>query len=324
MHKYIIIGLIIILLGIFSLNMHALEIYAHRGFAAFWPENTLLSYEKSLELGVDSLDIDIALTKDNIVVGSHDPFLNKDITLDNNGNWLSNNKIQINDLTFAELQTYKVGKVRPNSKYAKDFPLRNNLDNITAPSLEQVIDLIKTKGNTKHKLQIEIKTNPKKHNQAYIEKFVRAIISTLEKNSFVEKAELQSFDWRTLLYAKQLNSRIKTSFITQQSLSFDSFNTALLNGKVSWTAGHKIGDHDNSIIKLLSFLGADNWCPYYKNVTKELVEQAHKTNIRVIPWTADTKEDMLKLIDDGVDGIITNRADIMREVMSSKGMPLPA
>ncbi len=306
-----------------SMSMHTLEIYAHRGFAAFWPENTLISYQKSLELGVDSLDIDVALTKDNIVVGSHDPFLNKDITIDKNGTWLENNNTLVNDLTFAELSTYQLGKVKPNSKYAKAFPLRKNLDNITAPSLDHVIDLIKAKGNHKHKLQIEIKTNPKKHNMAYIEKFVGVILSTLEKNDFIEKAELQSFDWRTLIYAKKINSKVKTSFITEQSYSFNSFNTSLLSGEKSWTAGHQLKNYDNSIIKMLSALGADNWCPYYKNVTKKLVEQAHLYNIRVIPWTVDTKNDMLQLIADGVDGIITNRSDILREVMSSKKMTLP-
>lgn len=296
--------------------MYATEIYAHRGLAAYWPENTLIGFQKSLELGVDALDIDVSLTKDNIVVGSHDPFLNKDLTRDPDGKWLKNNKLIVNDFTFAELQVYDVGSIRPRSWTSKQFPNQKKLDNIRIPSLDQVIELIK-KYDTKTKLQIEIKTNPKHDSDEYVQKFVQAIIGTLTKHDFLKKAELQSFDWRSLIYAKKINSKVNTSFITQQSLERNVFKSLGMPKGRSWTAGYNLKDYDNSIIKVLKAAGADNWSPFYKNVTKQLVQEAHANNIRVIPWTADSIIDMKKLINDGVDGIITNKSDVLKEVLSS-------
>lgn len=292
-----------------------LEIYAHRGFTGLYPETTMWGYEESLKLGVDSLDIDVALTKDDIVVGSHDPYLNRAFTRDNTGKFLTHNNIKIIDLTFAELALYDIGKLNPRSKYSKRFPLQASRDNERIPSLEQVINLIKTKGD-KQTLQIEIKTKPNRDSEQHIERFVTAIIKTLEKNDFIERAELQSFDWRTLLYAKKINKKAKLSFITEQSVNLNTF-------RGGWTAGYELKNHEYSVIKTLVAAGADTWCPYYKNVTKELVQQAHQNNIRVVPWTADTEKHMIDLIQAGVDGIITNRPDILRRVMTDMNLPLP-
>jgi glycerophosphoryl diester phosphodiesterase len=317
MLRSISITILLIITGVFSSMTNALEIYGHRGFAGLYPEGTLWGYEEILKLGVHSVDVDVALTKDNIVVVSHDPYLNKDLTRDPAGKWLSNNKIKIIDLTFAELQKYDIGKINPKSIYSKKYPLQIGKDNLRIPSLVQVINLIKTFGHGAHKIQIEIKTEPKRDSDQYVHKFVDVIIDTLEKNNFLDRAELQSFDWRGLLYAKKINPKIKTSFITEKSFILDT-----LKG-TSWTAGHSIRNHENSVIKMLSTLGADTWCPYYKNVTKELVAQAHAHNIRVVPWTPDLPVEMNNLIQVGVDGIITNRADILRKVLSELSIPVP-
>lgn len=319
-------ALLTIFIGAFFSHMASgtVQIYGHRGMAGLYPENTLEGYAESIKLGVDSLDIDVALTKDNIVVGSHDPFLNKDLTRDSSGQWLKDNKNLINNYTFAELQQFDVGKINPASSYYRSYPEQCGMDNIKIPSLEQVIQLIKSTGNNNHKLQIEIKTSPLRENQEYIEVFVRAIIDIIEKNNFIEKAELQSFDWRTLIYAKRLNANVKTSFITEQSLSFDMFADYWPVDNTPWTAGHRLADYNGSMMEMVANLGADNWCPLYTNVTPQLVAEAHAKNIKVIPWTADTKQAMLSLIDAGVDGIITNRPDLLRELMAELGMDLPA
>lgn len=317
--------LAIIIGGYFShMANGSVQIYGHRGMAGLYPENTLEGYAESIKLGVDSLDIDVALTKDNIVVGSHDPFLNKDLTRDSTGQWLKDNNSLINDYTFAELQQFDVGKINPLSSYYSSYPEQCGMDGIKIPSMEQVMQLIKSKGNNNHKLQIEIKTSPERENQEYIEKFVKSIIDTLEKNNFIDKAELQSFDWRTLIYAKQLNANVKTSFITEQSMSFDIFADYWPVDNTQWTAGYRLVDYNGSMMDMMANLGADNWCPLYTNVTPELVAEAHAKNIKVIPWTADTKQDMIKLISAGVDGIITNRPDLLREVMQELDMTLPA
>lgn len=299
--------------------IQAVEIYGHRGFAGLFPENTLIGYAEALKIGVNSLDVDIALTKDSIVVASHDPFLNKNFTRINNGTntWLRNNKTKIINLNFTELQQYDVGAINPATFYSQVFPNQKKLNNITIPSLEDIISLINSCNANNIKIQLEIKTNPRDDSQEFIEKFVNAIIETLKKTNFLFKAELQSFDWRALLYAQKISPGVKTAYISEQSLLFNTF------ADTTWTAGYSLQQYNNSIPQMISELGGAIWCPNYRDLSKFLVIQAHSCNLKVVPWTADFEQEFLDLIQFGVDGIITNRPDLLRKVMTQLGMVLP-
>ena len=299
--------------------IQVVEIYGHRGFAGLFPENTIIGYVEALKIGVDSLDVDIALTKDNIVVASHDPFLNKNLTRMNDGKdiWLRDNNTKIINLSFAELQQYDVGAINPATFYSQVFPYQKKFNNITIPSLEDIISLINSCNANNIKIQLEIKTNPKDDSQEFIERFVNATIETLNKTNFLLNAELQSFDWRTLLYAQKISPGVKTAYISEQSLLFNTF------ADTNWTAGHALERYNNSIPQMISELGGTIWCPNYRDLSKFLVTQAHSYNLRVVPWTADLEQEFLDLIQFGVDGIITNRPDLLRKVMSQLGMVLP-
>lgn len=300
-------------------NIYATEIYSHRGGAGLMPENTLEAYKNSLELKVDAIDIDVAITKDNIIVGSHDPYLNKNFTRDSKNKWLENNRLEIKNFNFLELKQYDVGKINPDSNYKKKYPAQSSFNNIRIPSLDEVIELIKeqNKSNKNIKIQIEIKTDPNKDSNAYIKNFVEHIIFSLRKYDFIEHAELQSFDWRNLLYAKKIEPKIKTSYITEENFWRNLWYSIgnKIFGLNLWTANHKLSDYNNSWPHMIAKLGGDTWCPNYKDLTKELVDEAHANNLRVVPWTANSVPDMMSLIAMGVDGIITDRPDILKKLL---------
>lgn len=288
----------------------SIEIYSHRGYAGCYPENTLLGYQESMNLGVDSLDIDVAITKDNIIVASHDRFLNKDFTRDKNKQWLKDNNTFINNLNYEDLQFFDVGTADPNSYYASKFPKQKSLDNVAIPSLEKIIHLIQEyerKTQKTHKIQIEIKTEPS-DSLDYVKNFVDAIARVLMATDFVVYTELQSFDWRSLIYAKQILPNVRTSFITEQNAWFDSFAER-------WTAGYKLDESTKSIPHLIAKLGGNIWCPDYKDLTEELIKEAHQNNIKVIPWTVDDTQAMSQLIDWDIDGIITNYPHLLKGLL---------
>jgi len=271
--------------------------------------------QKSLEIGVHALDIDVAITKDNIVVGSHDPYLNKDFTRDlqNDSQWLKNNNIKINKLNFSELKRYDVGKIDPNSDYGYKYPDQKSLDGEFIPSVSQVIDLIK-EYNKKTKIQIEIKTRPDRDSSKFVKNFVDHIILVLRQQNYLEYAELQSFDWRVLQYAKQVEPKIKTSYITKK-YNFWERLYHLVFGAPDWKAGHLLTNYKNSIPYMITRLGGDIWCPNYKGLSEEYVKEAHAYNLKVIPWTVNDEVEMLSLIKMGVDGIITDRPDILKKII---------
>ena len=100
----------------------AFDLQSHRGTRGLAPENTLPAFERALELGVDTLELDIGITADGVVVISHDPYLNPLIARDAKGEWLEGTRGPlIKNLTLAQLQTYDVGRIKPDSPYAKTF-----------------------------------------------------------------------------------------------------------------------------------------------------------------------------------------------------------
>ena len=111
-----------------ALPAHAFDLQGHRGARGLAPENTLPAFQKGLDLGVDTLECDMAITKDGVVVIHHDLWLNPDTTRGPDGRWLDKRGPAISELTFAELQQYDVGRLKPGTDYAKSFPDQQSVD----------------------------------------------------------------------------------------------------------------------------------------------------------------------------------------------------
>src|SRR6188472_3493310 len=95
----------------------AFDLQGHRGARGLAPENTLPAFATALSLGVVTLELDTGITKDGVVVVSHDPYLNPDITRGPDGAWLKEKGPPLRTLTFAELQRYDFGRINPQSRY---------------------------------------------------------------------------------------------------------------------------------------------------------------------------------------------------------------
>ena len=100
------------------------DLQAHRGGRALAPENTLAAFDNAMEMGVTTLELDIGLTADGVVVISHDTVLNPEHTRDANGAFLTAKGPAIRALTLAQLQTYDVGRIDPATHYGKQFALQ--------------------------------------------------------------------------------------------------------------------------------------------------------------------------------------------------------
>ena len=130
-------------------------IVGHRGARGLYPENTLTAFAGALALGVDALELDVALTADGLVVVSHDPALNPNITRDAAGAWLAEPGPLIRSLTAAQLAAYDVGRLRPGTRYAALFPDQSPRDGERIPPLADVLRLA-----DRARFVIELKTFP--------------------------------------------------------------------------------------------------------------------------------------------------------------------
>ena len=143
----------------------------------------------------------------------------------------------------------------------------------------------------------------------------------LRQEGFLERTTLQSFDWRTLVEARRLAPTLATSCLTVMNRIRDTVK-GLFGRPSAWTAGFSLATYDDSVPRLVQAAGCTTWAMQYQGLTPGDVVLAKSIGLTVIPWTVNDPADMNRLIDMGVDGIITDYPDRLRAVMA-RGMPLP-
>jgi len=290
-----------------------LNVIGHRGVAGLLPENTLAGFKKAMEIGVDTIEMDIRITSDNEAVVYHDSRLNPEITRDTNGKWIKEKHL-IKELTLSEVQSYDVGKLKRWTKYANKYPDQKAIEGERIPTLRDVIQLVKRTSN-KTKLFIELKFSPLKPEETKSPEEISNVVARIIKDeNIAERVTVISFDWKTLMYFQKIMPEVPTGYVTITKKGRDTVQKNK-PGASPWMAGIDI-DEFGSIPEAVKSAGGTYWITNYyhaighgKNITSKIVEKAHSVGIKVIVWTPDSKSDMKKFIKKGVDGITTNRPD---------------
>lgn len=300
---------------LFALPAHAFDLQGHRGARGLAPENTPPGWQKALELGVDTIECDMAVTRDGVVAVYHDQRLNPDITRGPDGKWLEGPGPYLNELTFDELQKYDVGRLKPGTKYASDFPEQKPADGTRIPRLSDLFDLVKKSGNTKVGFDCETKISPlEPAGSLPPEEFARKVIAEIRKAGMAGRTMIQSFDWRTLQVVQKEAPEIRTMYLSSpRTLKPEA------DGKPSpWLAGFAPELHGGSVPKAVKAAGGRIWAPNQTYLTPEMLAEAHSLGIIVIPWTVNSPAMMAKLLDMGVDGIISDRPDLVQAEMKKR------
>ncbi len=285
----------------------AFDLQGHRGARGLLPENTLPSFQKALDLGVDTIECDMAITKDGVVVIYHDLWLNPDITRGPDGKFLEARGPAIADLTFDELQKYDVGRIKPGSEYAKGFPDQVPVDGTRIPKLSELFDLVKKSGNSKVGFDCETKVNPNQRAATrHPEEFARMAIAQIRKAGMQGRIMVQSFDWSTLQLIQKEAPEIKTMYLT----SAGSVRPTQQGEGSPWLAGFTPEKH-GSVPKAVKAAGGKIWAPNHATLDTEKLAEARSLGLTVIPWTINDVPTINKLLDMGVDGIISDRPDLV-------------
>ena len=312
-----------ILLFVFAAPALAFDLEGHRGTRGLAPENTLAAFRKALEIGVTTLETDLAVTKDDVIVISHDPFLNPDMVRDPDGRWLTAKGSAIRTLTLAELRRYDIGRVNPSSAYAKQFPEQHPSDGERFPTLAEVFALGKASAKPV-RFNIETKITPTSGAETPDPAtFAKLVVDAVRAAAVSERVTVQSFDWRTLREVKRLAPEIETSCITMQTKDNDTVKAASDGDASPWHAGLAPRDHGGSLPATVKAAGCGVWSMFWRNLSPTELGEAHALGLKILPWTVNDPADMRRLIDLGADGIVTDYPDRLRRVMAEKGMALP-
>lgn len=305
------------LLALSGCSTLAFDAQGHRGARGLAPENTLPAFERALEIGVNTLELDVGVSADGVVVVGHDPALNPAITRDATGRWLTGKGPTIKSLTLAQLQAYDVGRINPDTPYARTFSTQVPRDGTRMPTLAALFSWVKDRGVNDVRFNIETKINPTQPDETVNpEQFVRALLNVVREAGMQKRVTIQSFDWRTLQIVQGFEPAIPTVYLSIQTANTDNIRDGI------WTAGFRIADH-GSVPKMVKAAGGAVWSPNGGAVTEALVKEAQGIGLKVVPWTINNPADMERLIGWGVDGIITDYPDRLRDVMQKRGMPVP-
>ena len=303
--------------------VQAFDLQGHRGARGLAPENTLAAFETALAVGLSTLELDLAMTRDDVLVVSHNRRLNPDHTRGPDGKFLETEGPAIRSLTLAELQRYDVGRLKPGTAYAADFPEQRAIDGTRIPALTELFDMVKRLGADHVRFNIETKVTPSSGAETPDpDTFAAALAKAVREAGLTVRVSLQSFDWRTLAAMRSIAPQIERVCLTVEALNFDSVRRGE-PGPSPWLAGLDVDDFGGSVPRLVAAAGCAVWSPLYRNARPDDVAAAKALGLKVIPWTVNERSDMERLIALGVDGIITDYPDRLRAVMAEKNIPLP-
>lgn len=294
----------------------AFDLQGHRGARGLAPENTLPAFHMALGLGVTTLETDLAVTKDGVVVLSHEPRLNPDLTRGPDGRWVAAPGVPIQSLGLADLKRYDIGRLNPASKYAASFPEQKPADGERYPTLAELYAM----AGPEVRFNIETKIDPAKPDETPDPaRFTRLAVDAIRAAKATERTTLQSFDWRTLLEARRIAPEIRTACLTIESNGMDTVRRAAPQPS-PWLGGLDLTAEGGSVPRLARSAGCAVWSPFWRNVTADNVKEAHGLGLKVLPWTVNAPADMAAMIDLGVDGLITDYPDRALPVLAAKGL----
>ena len=262
----------------------------HRGARGLMPENSIPAMIKAIDLGVSTIELDCQFSKDHKVIVSHDNSLNPAHTLREDGSPLeerATKRYTLYAMDYDEIRKYDIG-----TKYYDAFPKQQKLKTYI-PLLSELIDSVQAhiektgKPQVFYNIETKSSANGDFKNHPEPETFVKLLVDVLEEKKITPWVIIQSFDIRTLQVLHEKYPHIKTSYLISK------------------------GDLESNLTTL--GFTPDIYSPNYKLVNAELVNEVHNKNIKIIPWTVNTKEEIKELKDMGVDGIISDYPNLFFE-----------
>jgi glycerophosphoryl diester phosphodiesterase len=316
------------------------DLQAHRGGLGLVVENTLPAFANALELGVSTLELDVQITADGHAVVTHDRDPSPAKCVDTAPAFPGDPEFPyvpgqrfIKDLTLAQVRTIDCGSLR-----LPQYPDQELAPGARMPLLSEVFALVRKYRAHRVTLNVETKVEAGAPEQtAPREQFVQVVAREVRRARMLDQVTIQSFDWGALMRMHEVERRLPIVALTNGQ----QFLQAGEPGASPWLGGIDIDDFDGSLqqqyVAAADSFGADALSPvhgdpqdgtvndpdYVPFTTRELVTAAHRAGMDVVPWTVNDRDTVEALMDIGVDGIITDLPNVVREIMAERGYRLP-
>ena len=296
-----------------------IKIYGHRGARGDLPENTLESFKYLFKNNINAYETDILISKDLIPVITHDFRLDPSFTKDNEGNWITDENIIIFDLSYDELLKFDVGSLNKLSRYGRRFVNQKTLENQKIPKLSELLELSSKNKSENLLINLEIKSTPDEENLTPTpEEMVKLVMQEVNKSNLQNKIIISSFDWRTLTEIKNLYPEISRAYLSFLQQAGIKIKNTIYN-RSPWMSYLPFFEK-YELPKIIKSQGGKALHPYHKDITKKLVDISHQENLPVNVWTVNKDYDMLKMVEYGVDGIMTDYPLKLKELCEKENI----
>lgn len=273
-----------------------LDIQGHRGARGLMPENSIPAFMRALEEGVTTLELDVVITKDKQVLISHDPYMLSEICAKPDGTAVEKNEVKdlnIFQMTYAEVQNFDCGS-RGNARFPEQQKMKT-----TKPLLKEMIEMVEAhlaKNNLpKVGYNIEIKSVESEYgiSQPQVDEFSKLVLDVITEQLDNDRFTIQSFDFNVLKYLHETYPKVRLVALVENTKGVESNLVSL--GFVP-----------------------EVYSPYYILLKKTDIDLIHEKGMKVIPWTVNKRNDMERLVADGVDGIITDYPNLAKGLKLNK------
>ena len=265
------------------------DVQGHRGCRGLMPENTIPAMLKAIDLGVTTLEIDVVITKDNKVLVSHEPWFETEITTKPDGSFIKPGEAMqynIYQMNYEDVMKYDVG-MKPHPRFPQQQKIKA-IKPLLADLFDSVAENMKIRRRPFPFFNIETKCLPAGDGRFHPkpEEFVELLMAVIKEKQLEERVIIQSFDFRTLKYLHEKYPSIKTAMLIEDS-DEDDFDGQL--NRLGYTPEY--------------------YSPNHTLVDEKLVKQCHDKGIKIIPWTVNDEKQFKKLKKLGIDGVITDYPD---------------
>lgn len=298
------------------------DLQSHRGGLGHWTEESLAAFGNSIALGVTTLELDTILTEDGKVIVWHDDTVQSNKCQDTAAATPGDPEFpyvgkRVVTLSLAQIKTLDCG-----FKQLPGHPEQEVIKGNRIAELKDVYQIAREAKAKKVRFNVETKVEDGKAGGEGMVALTTAVLAEIEASGMADRTTLQSFDWSALNLAKDLAAEGAAPKLPLVALANDRMEIGK-PGAAPELGGIDIDDYDGSLARAAAAQGYSVISPDNKIVTSTMIAEAHELGLPVIPWTVDKTEDMERLIDMGVDGIITNYPTRLRTLVEERGYKLP-
>lgn len=297
-----------------------IHIHGHRGARGIFPENTMEGFELTLSIGVNIIELDILVTADGIPVITHNPRLMAASTRKKDGSWLEHDSELISKITYSELENYDIGGLRAHTEYGALYPEQAFFDNIHVPKLAALCDHVSKQGTEDIWLNVEIKSDPRHpENTPPIPEFVQQILSPIISAGLENRTILQSFDWRVVHECGRQAPNIARSYLSYALKPNAPMAVNVYEGS-PWMDGLSLAENQDCLPLVIARANGQVWSPFHEDLTASDMAVARELGLIVNVWTVNNLEDIDRMIELRVDGIITDYPGRVQRRLQSHGL----